>query len=73
MTDGGLGVAFFSPFDTTRYFFAVRPVAVSPNGIGEIIKHGALRVLASEIAWIWLPTAAACLLLRVLQRLSTSR
>ena len=30
LTDGGLGVAFFSPFDTTRYFFGFRPVAVSP-------------------------------------------
>ena len=29
-TNGGLGVAFFSPFDTARYFFPVRPVLVSP-------------------------------------------
>ncbi|MDN5941960.1 MAG: metal-dependent hydrolase, partial [Nitrospira sp.] len=35
MTNGGLGVAFFSPFDTTRYFFPVRPVLVSPIGVSE--------------------------------------
>ena len=28
-TDGGLGVAFFSPFDPTRYFFPVRPIEES--------------------------------------------
>ncbi len=32
-TDGGLGVAFFSPFSNTRYFFPWRPLKVSPIGI----------------------------------------
>src|SRR5512139_4264298 len=45
LTDGGLGVAFFSPFDTSRYFFAARPVAVSPIGISAFISEDALRVL----------------------------
>jgi membrane-bound metal-dependent hydrolase YbcI (DUF457 family) len=26
-TDGGLGIAFFAPFDVTRYFFPWRPIA----------------------------------------------
>ena len=30
ITNGGLGVAFFSPFDNTRYFLPWRPVSVSP-------------------------------------------
>src|SRR5439155_4710920 len=30
LTNGGLGVAFFSPFIQTRYFFPWRPVEVSP-------------------------------------------
>jgi inner membrane protein len=29
MTDGGLGVALFSPFDNSRYFFPWRPIHVS--------------------------------------------
>jgi inner membrane protein len=33
MTDGGLGVAFFSPFDDTRCFFPFRPIKVSPIGL----------------------------------------
>src|SRR5262249_9500359 len=33
MTDGGLGVAFFSPFDNRRYFLPWTPVEVSPIGV----------------------------------------
>lgn len=58
LTDGGLGVAFFSPFDTSRYFFAVRPVAVSPIGISAFFSENAFHVLASEAQWLWLPTIA---------------
>lgn len=67
LTDGGLGVAFFSPFDTSRYFFAARPVAVSPIGIGDFFSTDALRILASEIQWIWLPTMVGFSIIRALQ------
>src|SRR5262245_6834033 len=30
LTNGGLGVAFFSPFDRSRYFFPWHPIQVSP-------------------------------------------
>jgi len=33
MTDSGLGVAFFSPFDTHRFFFPWTPIRVSPIGV----------------------------------------
>src|SRR5678815_565637 len=69
MTNGGLGVAFFSPFDTTRYFFPVRPVVVSPIGIGEFFSEYGARVLANEAVWIGLPSLALFLLLRGIQRL----
>ncbi len=29
-TSGGLGIALFSPFDTTRYFFPFTPIRVAP-------------------------------------------
>jgi inner membrane protein len=67
MTDGGLGVAFFSPFDTTRYFFSARPVLVSPIGISEFFSEYGARVLANEAVWIWLPSLALFLLLRAIQ------
>ena len=54
LTDGGLGIAFFSPFDTHRYFFPWRPIQVSPIGPGFFSARG-VRVLASELRWIWIP------------------
>ncbi|MDH5739974.1 MAG: metal-dependent hydrolase [Nitrospira sp.] len=69
MTNGGLGVAFFSPFDTSRYFFTYRPVAVSPIGIGDFFTGEAFRILASEATWIWLPTLVLFLLLRGFQQM----
>jgi len=67
VTDGGLGVAFFSPFDTTRYFFSVRPVLVSPIGISEFFSPYGIRVLASEVMWVWLPSCALFVVLRTIQ------
>ena len=54
-TDGGLGIAFFAPFDSTRYFFPWRPIAVSPIGISEFFSLGGLRVLLIEGIWIGIP------------------
>ena len=67
LTDGGLGVAFFSPFDTTRYFLPLRPVLVSPIGISEFFSAYGARVLANESIWIGLPSLALFLLLRAIQ------
>ena len=53
-TDGGLGIAFFSPFSNTRYFWPWRPLAVSPIGLRFFSTRG-LRVVASELRWIWAP------------------
>ncbi len=69
LTNGGLGVAFLSPFDTTRYFFGFRPVAVSPIGVSEFFTAYGAQVLASEALWIWLPSAALFLSVRLLQRM----
>ena len=57
LTDGGLGVAFFAPFDARRYFFPWRPIAVSPIGAAFFSARG-IEVLASEVAWVWLPSLA---------------
>ncbi len=73
MTDGGLGVALFSPFDNHRYFFPWTPIRVAPIGVGRFFSARGLAVLQSEFLWIWLPTillAAFALLLR--QRMRTA-
>ncbi|HKC93354.1 MAG TPA: metal-dependent hydrolase [Nitrospira sp.] len=68
MTSGGFGVAFFSPFDTTRYFFSFRPIAVSPISIDRFFSEDGLHILFSEAKWIWLPSCAVFLVLRTIQR-----
>jgi inner membrane protein len=73
MTNGGLGVAFFSPFDTTRYFFPVRPVIVSPIGVSEFFNAQGARILASEALWIWLPSGVAFLVFRAAHRLWSAK
>ncbi|HEY6251835.1 MAG TPA: metal-dependent hydrolase [Candidatus Angelobacter sp.] len=55
MTNGGLGVAFFSPFDTHRYFFPWTPIQVSPIGASGFFSARGIDVLWSEIVWIWGP------------------
>jgi inner membrane protein len=65
-TNGGLGIAYLSPFDTTRYFFPWRPIQVSPIGRGFFSLWG-LRALLSEVVWGRVPLAVlvgAVLLLR---------
>jgi inner membrane protein len=58
MTNGGSGIAFFAPFDDTRYFFPWQPIRVSPISIERFLSERGLRVLQSEILWVWLPAAA---------------
>jgi inner membrane protein len=56
MTSGGLGVAFFSPFDTTRYFLPWRPIRVSPIGLEAFFSRWGLEVIASEAKYVWIPS-----------------
>ena len=55
LTDGGLGVAFFSPLSNHRYFFPWRPIPVSPLGVAELLSPYGLHVLTSELVRIWIP------------------
>jgi inner membrane protein len=68
MTNGGLGVAFFSPFDTRRYFFPWTPIQVSPIGASGFFSFRGLDVLWSEIVWIWGPAIVLGALIWVVNR-----
>jgi inner membrane protein len=72
LTDGGLGVAFFAPFDARRYFFPWRPIEVSPIGLGFFSGRG-LEVFASEFVWVWLPSLALVAAVWVVRKLIKSR
>lgn len=58
MTTGGAGVAFFAPFSAERYFFPWRPILVSPIGVASFVSARGVAVLANELQWVWLPSAA---------------
>jgi inner membrane protein len=68
MTDGGLGVALFAPFQNGRYFFPWRPITVSPIGAARFFSEAGLRVLWSELWWVWLPSAAVYSMARIWRR-----
>jgi inner membrane protein len=61
MTDGGMGIGFFIPFSSERYFLPFRPIRVSPIGPGGFAEEAA-AVLMSELKWVWAPFAAIALL-----------
>jgi inner membrane protein len=72
MTNGGLGVAFFSPFNNTRYFLPWRPIRVSPIAVGRFLSPRGYAVLKNELLWIWLPTAVFGVLVWLLRRHGTN-
>ena len=73
MTNGGLGVAFFAPFDNSRYFFPWRPIQVSPLGIGAFFGEKGLRVLLSEFLWIGIPALLFTLIVYFFKRAGAGR
>lgn len=70
LTTGGGGVAFFAPFDHERYRFPWRPIVVSPMSIRRFFTERGLRVLASELLWIWIPASAFAVAAMTLRRRS---
>jgi inner membrane protein len=73
LTDGGLGVAFFSPFDRTRYFLPWTPISVSPIGLTRIFSSRGLQVVWTEIIWVWLPMIVVAFLLNRYRGTGTSQ
>ena len=61
------GIAFFAPFDDTRYFLPWRPIPVSPFGLRFFSARG-LVVFQAELLMIWLPMAIAAALAWAVRR-----
>lgn len=57
MTSGGKGIAFFAPFENSRYFFDFRPIRVSPIRIEVFLGKRGLLTLWSEFRWVILPVS----------------
>jgi inner membrane protein len=54
-TNGGLGIAFLSPFSNQRYFFPWQPIAVSPFGLKSFLSSRGFMIIQSELKWVWVP------------------
>jgi len=55
MTSGGKGVGFFIPFYNERFFFPFRDIVVSPIGIKRFFSEWGIKVLFSELKYVFLP------------------
>jgi len=70
MTTGGLGVAFFAPFNNTRYFFPFRPIKVSPISVVRFFTDKGWQVLKSEFIWVWIPSFILMSLVQLVKRVT---
>lgn len=71
LTNGGLGIAFFSPFSNERYFFPWTPIRVSPLGAGFFSERG-MATLGSELLWVWAPSVSVTLIAHIALRARNS-
>jgi inner membrane protein len=55
LTNGGLGVAFFAPFDNTRYFSPIRLIRVVPLELNYFSLARLFKIAATEFTFVWLP------------------
>jgi inner membrane protein len=67
-TNGGLGIALFWPWWDQRYFARFQLIEVSPIGISHFLSWWGVRVILSELHWVWLPCALLGIGLRVIFR-----
>ncbi len=68
LTNGGRGVALFWPVSAERFFLPAQVIEVSPLSAHRFFGPAGLVVLASELRWIWLPTAIVAILGLLIRR-----
>jgi inner membrane protein len=72
MTSGGGGVAFFAPVVNERYFFPWRPILVSPMSVRRFFSERGVRILATELVYVWIPAALFAATALAVRRRSTA-
>lgn len=68
MTNGGLGIAYFAPFDNGRYFLPWTPVQVTRVGFYDFFSYRGFRILLSESVFILAPLVMLALMPRLVAR-----
>jgi inner membrane protein len=65
LTSGGLGIGFFWPWSSERYFAPFRPIRVSPIELSRFFSNRGLRVIYSELLWVWGPSFLAGVIIKL--------
>jgi inner membrane protein len=71
LTGRGYGVAFFSPFDTTRYSFPWAPIRISPIGLKSFFSPRGKEVILNEVQWVWIPSVLLLVTVRAFRLLKS--
>ncbi|MDL2283936.1 metal-dependent hydrolase [Oxalobacter sp. OttesenSCG-928-P03] len=69
ITNGGLGIAFFWPWSSKRYFLPWQVIEVSPIRPSHFLSKRGYTVMMSELKWIWAPCISAGVLMMLMRRL----
>lgn len=68
-TNAGHGAAILWPLSEQRFFAPFRPIEASPLSLRRFFGEPGLRVILSELLWVWLPFLAAAIGARSFQKL----
>lgn len=68
-TDAGLGVGFFVPFSSDRFFFPWRPLLTSPLSIQTFFQGHAIPIVKNELLWVWTPVSLLTVAALAIRRL----
>jgi inner membrane protein len=69
MTNGGLGVAFFSPLSEQRFFLPWRPIEVSPLSLKRFLTQRGIEVIKSEFIWVIVPSLCFAILMACIRKI----
>ena len=64
LTNGGLGIALWAPFDNSRFFFSATPISVSPINPERFFTTRGLDIMINEFMWVWIPSMIGAILAR---------
>jgi inner membrane protein len=60
LSNGSIGIAFFSPFDSTRYFFPWQPISMVRMKV--FLTTWNFSAIRSELFWVWIPSGLVVLI-----------
>ena len=72
-TNGGIGIAFFWPWNDVRYFSPWRPIEVSPIALKRFFSPRGAAVLLDELVTVWAPLLAVSLTALAVRRRQAQR